>query len=177
MQRKTIIIIGIVAVVLLAGVFMFLYGPGYRYSHMYGQGYGYGPMMGQGYDYRGMRGPGYGYGGMMGPGYGHGSMMEQGYGYGPMMGPGYGNRGYNELGLMGSELNLTEEQTKQLYGLADNYRLKYFESRGNIEELDKLEQQHRKDIESILTPGQKEIFDKYKRGFDRYGWFGGCPYH
>lgn len=166
MQRKTVIlIIGIGVVVLAAAIFMFSYGPRYRYSHMYGPGYD--PMMGPGYGHRGMIGDSYGYGPMMGPGYGHG----------PMMGPGYGHMRYNQLGMMGSELNLTDEQSKKLYDLAVNYRTKYFENRGNIDELNRLEQQHRKDIENALTPEQKKTFNTYKRGFDRYGWFGGCPYH
>jgi Spy/CpxP family protein refolding chaperone len=176
MQRKTVIlIIGIAVVVLAAIIFVFSYGPQYRYSHMYGPGYGYGPMMG--YGHRGMMGPGYGYGPMMGQGYGPRGMMEPGYGYGPMMGPGYGHMGYNALGMMSSELNLADEQSKKLYDLALNYRSKYFENRGNIDELNRLEQLHRKDIENVLTPEQRKIFNTYKRGYDRYGWFGGCPYH
>ena len=113
----------------------------------------------------------------MGPGYGYRGMMGRRYGYGRMMGPGYGGNGIDELELMASELNLTRDQAKQLYDLAENYRAKYFENRGNLEELDKLEKQHRKDIEKALTPEQNNIFKKYKRGFDRWGWFGGCPYH
>ena len=161
MQRKFVFtFIGLGIVILLGVIVTFSCGPRYGYYHMYDD-------------------PDYGYDGMMGPGNGYGRMMRPGYGdgYGGMMGPGYGYRGINNLGLMSSELKLTEEQSKQIYDLASNYRTKYYDNRGNIKELEILEQQHRKDIEKILTPEQKKIFEKYSRGFDRYGWFGGCPYH
>jgi len=142
-------------------------GPGYGYGPMTDPGYGYGPMMGPGYGHRGRTEQGYGYGHMMGPGYGH------------MMGPeyGYGHMGFYMMDMMRDELNLTDKQAEQLYDLGAKYRQKYFENRGNIDELNQLEQQHRKEIENILKPDQKDIFNKYKRGFDRYGWYGGCPYH
>jgi Spy/CpxP family protein refolding chaperone len=165
MQRRIVFtFIGLGIIILLGMAIMFSCGPRYGYNHMYGdQDDGYDGMMGPGYRDR--------YGRMMGPGYGDR--------YGGMMGPEYG-RGYgenNNLGLMSSELKLTDEQTKQIYDLASRYRAKYYENRGNMQELGNLEQQHRKDIEKILTPEQKKTFEKYNRGFDRYSWFGGCPYH
>lgn len=126
------------------------------------------------FDHASRIGTGYGYG-MMGRGHGYGmgpGMMGRG-GYGM----GYGSRGYNGLDLMRSELNLKADQAKQIYDLAGQYRSKYFESRGDVDALNKLEKQHRNDIEKILTSEQKKIFGKYKRGFDRYNWYGGCPYH
>ncbi len=161
MQRKVVILlIGVCIVILLGVVITFSCGPRYGYYHIYDD-------------------PDYGYDGMMGPGYGYGRMMRPGYrhGYGGMMGRGYGYREYDHLGLMSSELKLTEEQERQIYDMASDYRAKYYEHRGNIQELEKLELQHRMEIEKILTPEQKKVFEKYKRGFDRYSWFGGCPYH
>ncbi|MBN2401366.1 MAG: hypothetical protein JXN64_03110 [Spirochaetes bacterium] len=149
MQRKVIITLTGLGIIILLGIIITLScGPRYGYYHMYDD-------------------PEYGYDGMMGQGYGRGRMMRPGYGY----------REYNHLGFMSSELKLKEEQERQIYDLAFAYRTEYFENRGNVQELEKLEQQHRMDIEKILTPEQKKIYEKYKRGFDRYGWFGGCPYH
>ncbi len=187
MQRKIIITIIVLGIVVLLGTiimfsrgprygYRYMYGPDYEYDDMMGPGYGYGRMMGPGYGEDGMMGPGYGDDSMIGPGYGYGRRMGPGYGYGGMRGSGYGNMAFNYLQFMRSDLSLTEEQTKQLYDLAEKYRRSYFENRGNVQEIDKLEQQHRKEIEKILTPEQRKLFNKYQRGFDRYGWFGGCPY-
>ncbi len=87
---------------------------------------------------RGMWG---GNGGCGGPGYGMGG------------GPGFG------MGMMADDLKLTEEQELKIHKINKDFADKFFEARRDRDALDKVRENHRKEIEKVLT---KEQLDKAK---------------
>lgn len=116
-------------------------------------------------------GPGYGRGWMHnGYGYGHG-WMHNGYG------PGYIHGGYGNIDFLKAELNLTDQQTEKIVKLESEFRNQYYKNRYDGDKIAALRENHRKEIEKVLTDEQKKKFDALNseayRGYGRgycCGW-------
>lgn len=110
-----------------------------------------------------------GFGG--GPGYGCG-----GCGGGPGFGgvPGYGKNSY-----MKKELGITEKQEQQMFDIGTKYRQKFFENRNDLNKIQALHEEKRKEMESVLTKEQNEKLKKLQdqrgnRGRGHGPGRGGC---
>jgi hypothetical protein len=109
---------------------------------------------------------------------GRGNRFDFGGHFGPCgrfgAGPGYGHQfGLMPGNFMRSELNLTDQQVKQIFDLGTEFRAKCFENRNNPDKLTSLQAEHRKAIEKILTKDQLDKFNDRNDGNGRYGCFGG----
>ncbi len=104
------------------------------------------------------------------------NLFAQGYGRGFCGGPGGGKgygpgMGFRHIEAMKSELGLSDEQEKKIFDIGTKFREKYFENRGNNDKIESLRNDHRKEIEKVLT---KEQAEKFKSGFGGGNRRGGC---
>jgi len=98
-----------------------------------------------------------------GPGWGHGSGYMHGHG-----------RGYGHLYFLKDELGLSEAQVDKIAKIDSEFHYKYFKDRDSRDKNDALRAEHRKAVESVLTPAQKKKWDELVKNRDRgYGY--NCP--
>jgi Spy/CpxP family protein refolding chaperone len=106
-----------------------------------------------------------------GPGYGCGDCGG---------GPGFGGGpGYRKNSYMKKELGITEKQEQQMFDIGTKYRQKFFENRNDLNKLETLREEKRKEMESVLTKEQNEKLKKFHdqrgnrgrgNGPNRGGW-------
>jgi Spy/CpxP family protein refolding chaperone len=102
-----------------------------------------------------------------GPGGDHGSYY--------MHGPGRG-RGYGHLYYMKDQLGLSEDQADKIAKIDSEFHYKYFKDRNNQEKINALRTEHRKAVESVLTPAQKKKWDELFKNRDGRGYGYNCPW-
>lgn len=75
-------------------------------------------------------------------------------------------------GMMHDYLKLTDDQAQKIHKINMDFHEKMFQSRNNPDELGKLRESHRKEIEKVLT---KEQVEKLKDFRDHHRGMEGCP--
>ena len=113
------------------------------------------------------QGWGRGYHGYGHHGYGH-VWMHDGYGY--------NNRGYGHIDVLKDELNLNEKQVEKILDIDSEFRTKYYKNRGDYDKMLSLQEQHRRQIEKVLTAKQLEKFREFRRSDYWNNRRGFCPY-
>lgn len=103
-----------------------------------------------------------------GRGWGHSMMYGngQGYHYGYMMGSGH-------MEYLRDELKLTDTQVEKIIKIDAEFRLKYFQNRGNIDKITALREEHRKAVNNVLTDEQKK---KLEENYNTQRNNGFCPF-
>jgi Spy/CpxP family protein refolding chaperone len=91
-----------------------------------------------------------------GPGYGCGDC-----GGGPGFHDGHGGPGYGKNSFMKKELGITDKQEQQMFDIGTKYRQKFFENRNDLNKLETLREEKRKEIESVFTKEQNEKLKKF----------------
>lgn len=108
-----------------------------------------------------------------GQGYGRRHMGEY---YGNGYGMGYGSGCWESRDSMTDFLKLSSSQADKISGIDKNYRDQYYKNRDDFNKIDGLRVNHRKEIEKVLTPEQKEkfseVYDNRWRGRGHMGGFG-----
>ena len=80
-------------------------------------------------------------------------------GYGQAKGGGFYGIGYLEF--LKEEIGVTDEQIQKIIKIDSEYRAKFFDNRKDINKLDELRIEHRKEVEKVLTADQKKKLDEY----------------
>ncbi|MCJ7772738.1 MAG: hypothetical protein MUP22_06345 [Desulfobacterales bacterium] len=92
-------------------------------------------------------------------GWGQGSRRRQmGEYYGNGYGMGYGSGCYENQDYMMQDLDLTNDQANKIAEIDAKYRDLYYKNRDNFNRIDELRGEHRKDIDDVLTPEQRDKF-------------------
>jgi len=88
-------------------------------------------------------------------------------------GPCYSRQGYpmfRHLQMMKVELGLSDKQVEKIFAINQEYRKKYFQNRGNPEQILKLRLEHRKAVESVLTKEQLAKYKNLQYGYGNRFW-------
>ncbi len=69
-----------------------------------------------------------------------------------------------------NDLALTDEQAEKIAAIDTKYRRLYYENRGSYDRIDRLRQDHRKEIDNILNESQRKRFSSvYDRRWSSWG--------
>ncbi len=102
-----------------------------------------------------------------GKGYGHRHMGDY---YGQGYGLGYCSGLYSSRQYMMQNLGISDDQAKKIEEIDSKYRDLYSQNRNDYNKIDSLRQEHRKAIEDVLTPEQKNKFqDDYNSRWRGWG--------
>jgi Spy/CpxP family protein refolding chaperone len=111
--------------------------------------------------------------GAWGHGYGRRHMGNY-YGHG--YGMGFGSGCWNSRESMTDYLKLTPDQSDKILEIDKNYSELYYRNRDDFNKIDDLRVKHRKEIEKVLTPEQREkfsqVYDNRWRGWGHMGGMG-----
>lgn len=93
------------------------------------------------------------------------ALLARGMGYNGGGCPGYGmgyNGGPGYNGMMPGRLNLTEDQELKIHKINKDFADRFFEARKDREAFDKVRENHRKEIEKVLTKEQLEKVKEFR---------------
>ncbi len=98
------------------------------------------------------------------------ALMARGmWGGGPGYGMGYGaGPGYH--GMMSDRLDLTDAQEQKIHRINKDYADKFFNARKDRDAFEKLRENHRKDVEKVLTKEQLEKLKDFRESRNERHW-------
>jgi Spy/CpxP family protein refolding chaperone len=89
--------------------------------------------------------------------------------YGQGFGMGYASGCFDTSGFMKRDLNLTNQQVKEIERIDSKFRKEYYEDRADYDRVNMLRKEHHAAIDAVLNPDQKKKFEGIYR--DRWaGW-------
>lgn len=95
-----------------------------------------------------------------------------------------GHKGHGQMGdakprgamMMNNYLNLTDEQAEKIHKINMDFHHKMFKNRKNVAELEKLREEHRKEVEKVLTEEQLKKLKDFRNHHPGYGGEFGHPH-